>query len=441
VREAPTPRVSIGLPVYNGDNFVGQAIESLLAQTYEDIELIVSDNASTDGTEDICRTFAAQDERVRYFRNAENIGLVRNYNQTFTLSCGEYFKWADHDDMCQETFLTRCVQALDENPSVVLAFTRALTIDTDGVPRKQWDARPELSSPSVQQRLRRALKREETFPMCGLIRTRVLKRTGLLGKYPESDIVLLAELSLHGPFLEIPEPLFLLREHPQRTVRTHEWQAPNTMMSWMNPTHKGSIGLPDWGLFGELMRAIQRAPLTSAARWRCYAEAFRWAESRRSGLLRDLVLTGSRVPGFGRLIDRFYRSYLTSTWNSQLHRSAKDIQSLIPAGNIFILVDEAKLPPGVFGDMKTVPFLERDGKYWGVPPDDDTAIRDVERLRQSGASFMVIAWPAFWWLDFYLELNRYLRSRFRCVLQNARLVVFDLRHGPEMMDRTLLLKS
>ena len=87
MREAPTPRVSIGLPVYNGDNFVGQAIESLLAQTYEDIELIVSDNASTDGTEDICRTFAAQDERVRYFRNAENIGLVRNYNQTFTLSC------------------------------------------------------------------------------------------------------------------------------------------------------------------------------------------------------------------------------------------------------------------------------------------------------------------------------------------------------------------
>src|SRR5262245_34163763 len=109
-------KVSIGLPVYNGDNFIRQTIESYLSQTFEDFELIISDNASTDRTEEICRTFAVQDRRVRYTRNKENIGLARNYNQVFTMSCGEYFKWADHDDMCRPTFLMKCVQALEEHP-------------------------------------------------------------------------------------------------------------------------------------------------------------------------------------------------------------------------------------------------------------------------------------------------------------------------------------
>jgi glycosyltransferase involved in cell wall biosynthesis len=427
-----THRVSIGLPVYNGENFVGKAIESLLAQTFDDFELLISDNASTDKTEEICRAFAAQDRRIRYTRNLENIGLVRNYNQVFTLSSGEYFKWADHDDMCQPDFLMRCVDALDENASVVLAYARALTIDTTGRPIKEWKPRPELSSPSIALRFRRALKPEEPFPQQGLIRAEVLRRTSLLGNHVQSDILLLAEISLHGPFAEIPEPLFMVREHPQRSTRTHDWQTPHTMLEWMDPRSKKSVNFIEWGLLARVVSAVHRARLRWPTRWRCYREVYRWIKPRKRALIRDLVFAGQSIPGFGNVTVSLYWKYKKAIWNHRLRRSPKDVASVIPQNETFILVDEAKLPPGVFRDMRTVPFLERNGQYWGVPPNDETAIRDVERLRQSGATFMVFAWPAFWWLEFYSEFNWHLRSKFRCVLENTRLVIFDLRHEPQL---------
>ncbi len=427
MREKARPRVSIGLPVYNGENFVGQAIESLLAQTFEDFELIISDNASTDKTEELCRTFAAQDKRIRYTRNAENIGLVRNYNQVFTLSSGEYFKWADHDDMCRQAFLMRCVQALDENRTVVLAYTRALTIGSSGQPIKEWGPRPELTSSTVELRFRRALKREEPFPQCGLIRAEVLRRTGLLGKFPESDIVLLAEISLHGPFIEIAEPLFLVREHPQRTVRTHDWQNPHTMLAWMDPAHRKSFNLPEWELLGELASAVHRAPLGWPSRWRCYREVYRWLKARKGAFLRDLAIGGQGLPGLGAVIQSVYWRRKRMVWNRQLTQAAKDVALLIPLGDSFVLVDDAKFGAGVFGERQPIPFLERDGQYWGVPSDDQTAIHELERLRRAGATFIVFGWPSFWWLDYYSGLGNYLTSEFRCVLRNSRLIVFDLR--------------
>ena len=92
------PRVSIGLPVYNGDNYLAETLDSILAQTFTDFELIISDNGSTDRTEAICRRYAAQDHRVRYVRNPSNLGAARNYKRAFELARGEYFKWNGHDD-------------------------------------------------------------------------------------------------------------------------------------------------------------------------------------------------------------------------------------------------------------------------------------------------------------------------------------------------------
>jgi glycosyltransferase involved in cell wall biosynthesis/SAM-dependent methyltransferase len=109
-----------------------------------------------------------------------------------------------------------------------------------------------------------------------------------------------------------------------------------------------------------------------------------------------------------------------------------DLAALLPPGAVLILADEDCYRDQLTADRPVLPFLERDGQYWGAPPDDDTAIREVERLRASGASFLAFAWPAFWWLDYYAELHRHLRSTFRCVLENDHLVVFDLRSpGPE----------
>src|SRR3712207_6191103 len=112
-----SPKVSIGLPVYNGEKFIREAIDSILNQTFEDFELIISDNASTDETAAICQTYAAQDRRVRYFRNLENIGAAGNHNRVFEAASGKYFKWAAHDDLCGPNFVAECVNVLDRDPS------------------------------------------------------------------------------------------------------------------------------------------------------------------------------------------------------------------------------------------------------------------------------------------------------------------------------------
>ena len=126
------PRVSIGLPVYNGEKFIREAIDSIFSQTFEDFELIISDNGSTDRTQQICQAYAAQDLRIRYYRNKKNIGAARNYNLVFELASGEYFKWAAHDDLCAPEYLERCVEILDRDPDVVLCYPKTSIIDEHG---------------------------------------------------------------------------------------------------------------------------------------------------------------------------------------------------------------------------------------------------------------------------------------------------------------------
>lgn len=118
------PRLSIGLPVYNGEEYLAESLDALLGQTYGDFELVISDNASTDGTQDICREYAARDARIRYLRQPRNIGATPNHNQVFAECRGELFKWASHDDLYGRDLLRRCVEALDARPEVILAHMR-----------------------------------------------------------------------------------------------------------------------------------------------------------------------------------------------------------------------------------------------------------------------------------------------------------------------------
>ena len=117
------PTVSIGLPVHNGAAFLAEAIESIPAQTFTDFELVISDNASTDRTPEICRSYTAADGRIRYYRQEANIGAARNYNVVFQRSSGKYFKWAAHDDLIRPTYLARCVAALEADPEAVLCHS------------------------------------------------------------------------------------------------------------------------------------------------------------------------------------------------------------------------------------------------------------------------------------------------------------------------------
>ena len=131
-RSAP-PRISIGLPVYNGEAYLAQAIESLLNQTFHDFELIVSDNCSVDSTAEICKKFAAQDQRIIYYRNDHNLGAAANFNRVVELAKGECFAWANHDDLWAENYLEKCVAQLDAFPEAVLVYARSAMIDAHGV--------------------------------------------------------------------------------------------------------------------------------------------------------------------------------------------------------------------------------------------------------------------------------------------------------------------
>ena len=126
------PHVSIGIPVFNGEQYLAEAIDSILVLTYADFELIISDNASTDRTQEICRAYTKQDRRIRYYRNATNVGASKNFNRVFELSLVDYFKWAAYDDILAPDFLLKCVEVLDQDPSVVVCFSKMQIIDEDG---------------------------------------------------------------------------------------------------------------------------------------------------------------------------------------------------------------------------------------------------------------------------------------------------------------------
>ena len=148
------PKVSIGMPVYNGANYVRGSVQSLLGQDYEDFELIISDNASTDETESICRELAESDRRIQYFRNDRNLGASRNYNNVFRLARGQFFKWAAHDDECHPTMFRRCVEVLERAPDrVTMVYPLAELIDEQGKTLRSPLDRIELRDPRRHRRL------------------------------------------------------------------------------------------------------------------------------------------------------------------------------------------------------------------------------------------------------------------------------------------------
>jgi glycosyltransferase involved in cell wall biosynthesis len=209
-------RLSIGVPVYNGETFIEETLDSLLAQSFGDFELIISDNASTDGTGEIAREVAARDERVRYHRHSHNLGLAANYNGLIQMASGDLFKWATADDVCRPTFLECCVAALDETPDAVLAYPRTQFIDAANNPVDIDDPGFPLNWPRAADRWRYVVGAEHWVnAILGVMRRAALLRTRLLPRYPGGDYVLLGELCLLGRFVEVPDVLFLRRLHPK----------------------------------------------------------------------------------------------------------------------------------------------------------------------------------------------------------------------------------
>lgn len=279
------PRASIGLPVYNGEPFLQQALDSLLSQTYTDFELVISDNASTDRTAEICTAYAARDPRIRYHRNAQNIGVDRNFNRTFELSQGEYFRWAAADDLCAPTLLERCVELLDARQHVVLCYPKSRYVDDQGGFLRDYEDNLHIELPQPHKRFAAYLLNVE---MCnavfGLIRSSVLRQTKLYGIYSDSDIVYLGELALYGSFFELPEVLFFRRMHPGIAVRKYPSAHERMVMS--EPALGDKLSFPHWKVFGGFLSAIHRAPLSWRERLLCYFKMQIWLDRRAGGELR-----------------------------------------------------------------------------------------------------------------------------------------------------------
>lgn len=200
------------MPVYNGERWLDETLQSLRAQTLSDFELIISDNASTDGTAAICARHAAQDARIRYYRNARNIGANRNYVAVVAHARADYFKWASSHDLCAPQFLECCLAALAAEPSAVLAYPRTMVF-ADSIERAEpYGKDISAMQESAADRFTYVLcNMRFVNPMNGVIRTHLLRRAHPMGSFHSADRVMLAELALLGKFVLVPERLFFYR--------------------------------------------------------------------------------------------------------------------------------------------------------------------------------------------------------------------------------------
>lgn len=227
------PKVSIGIPVYNGEKYLKLAIESLIQQSFQDFEIIISDNASIDKTEEICRLFQSQDKRVVYHRNPVNIGAASNYKKVFQLAKGEFFKWMAHDDRCSPNYLEECVKALEDDHNVVMSFPKFVLIDENDQPfplvRKNTyvtsdhriittNIERNFMSDHPSERYGEVLyQTTECYEFFGLSRTNIIEKSSQHDAFYGSDKVLLCELAVMGKLKEVASATGYFRIHDQQS--------------------------------------------------------------------------------------------------------------------------------------------------------------------------------------------------------------------------------
>ena len=304
------PALSIGLPVYNGERYLPKTLDSLLGQDFEDFELVISDNGSSDRTETICRDFARKDRRIRYLRSDENRGATWNFRRVLELSEGDFFKYAAYDDECYPTMLRRCMEVFRaSDPTVALVYTLSEMIDENStvIRRKRglnWD-RVATTAKTPHARLAHIIWRSvHGQALYGVIRASFLRRAKPFGCIT-ADWMLLAELGMMGKIIEVPEVLFRLRMH-----RANTWNAtstPREILKWHNPAAHGLEKVLPFriAVILEYLKSVRHTSLSPSERVMCMAVACItpplrnvWSWSlRASGPTRKLLsrLTGWRA--------------------------------------------------------------------------------------------------------------------------------------------------
>lgn len=274
-----TPLASAGIPVYQGENFLDETLASLRAQDYPNLEIIVCDNASTDGTVEIVESHAVEDPRVRLIVNGANIGAAPNYNKVFEVSRGEYFAWNAHDDLSSPGFFSNAVAALRANSDAVVALPHSFRVDLEGNRLEEFHIPPEVHSGRPHIRFRAAARAHPEAIVFGLFRSDAVRSTRLHGSFAGSDRNFVAELMLHGRAVMAPDSEFYLREHPDRSVRTFHRSGKGRFThlrdAWYAPERKGRMVFPNWRRLREYISSVTRTPLGFADSFRCYVAVAR----------------------------------------------------------------------------------------------------------------------------------------------------------------------
>ncbi len=284
---ATRPRLTIGLPVYNGGRYLRDALDSLLAQTFRDFVLIISDNGSTDDTQAICEEYARRDDRIQYRRQTENRGASWNFRHVFDLAETEYFKWSCHDDVCRPEFVERCVEVLDRDPGITLCFSKSSLIDEHGRLIGPYDNRCLPTASSAHERLSEVLSRLGLCHMqFGVIRTAVLARTSLIADHPGADRIMIAQLALLGRFHEVPDRLFERRDHPSMSGRAHA--TAGALAAWYNPVGRHKSKLLKWRVLTMLSTSIFDGNLSLREKLLCELRLARWCRWQWEAMLGEL---------------------------------------------------------------------------------------------------------------------------------------------------------
>lgn len=292
-------RLTFGIPVYNGERYLPAALDSVRAQDLEDIRIVISDNGSTDGTQDICRRAAAQDDRIDYHRYDANSGGIWNYRNVVALAQTELFSWMAADDIKLPGFARVSIEALDAaGDTAAFSCPRARIIDGDGVIYEDLDdLHMGLDAPSAHLRVRNLLRAQASHPMYGIVRMDAFRRTRGIRSTLGDDMVLLVELLCIGTMALAPDQLFLQRRHDAQVSVQGV-----SSSSWFAPGKKANRSFAETGTNIELYRGVAHSELPIGEKMRCWwTLGPSWVFPRWRAMARDLANAFGMDPGAGRL--------------------------------------------------------------------------------------------------------------------------------------------
>ena len=288
-------KVVIGLPVYNGQKYVGAAIESHLSQSFGDFDLVISDNGSTDATPQICADYASKDKRVKYLRSDENRGILWNHRRVFEAveSPSQYFRWAGADDIMEPGLLQAMVTVLENRPEVEAVVPYTKNIDDNGLIIGSMSNTLDLQSSNVFERARDVMLANYQHVIAyGLLRASTLQRMRTRPDYIGWDPIFVWELALRGQLVQAEGPGLLRRFHAGSISRV---KTAKEMKKWVEPTSKAGMNFPHWTWAYERARALMASPLSARDRLRIGAFLARATLWQRGSLVRDVTQAARRT--------------------------------------------------------------------------------------------------------------------------------------------------